>query len=357
MAQSLTWLGRFLSLCESTVGHVSSWVPVALVRVPHWYESLEIERTCFVQRLSCGHVRLCDRIETMKKKLGQSATTFDATQKILKAVYIGLLLVAAALLQFPSLTYTGIGAAGLAMLLLTISHFRKRGHARGQSNELADLAQQMGWSLSEEDEYLLGNLWGFELSSDQPPSFVLGREGRFGREIADVLDPGPGRLSSGQEYEVRMFRFWQNEHDHSGQSGRKGSHFFPESGRLPAQTVIWFRSPQLSLPSFVMRPEHVVHKIGSAFGYQDIDFDSNRTAADFSKKYLLRGADEHAIRSLFKDNVLDFFATHPGKPVLEGRGDRLILYRPGQLIRPENISVFLEEGLEVFRLFVSSGHG
>jgi hypothetical protein len=115
--------------------------------------------------------------------------------------------VAAALLQFPSLTYTGIGAAGLAMLLLTISHFRKRGHARGQSNELADLAQQMGWSLSEEDEYLLGNLWGFELSSDQPPSFVLSREGRFGREIADVLDPGPGRLSSGQEYEVRMFRF------------------------------------------------------------------------------------------------------------------------------------------------------
>ena len=154
-----------------------------------------------------------------------------------------------------------------------------------------------------------------------------------------------------------MFRFWQNERDQSGQSGRKGLQFFPESGRLPAQTVIWFRSTQLSLPSFVMRPEHVFHKIGSAFGYQDIDFESNRTAADFSKKYLLRGGDEHAIRSLFKDNVLDFFATHPGKLVLEGRDERLILYRPMQLIRPENISVFLEEGLEVFRLFVSSGHG
>ena len=280
----------------------------------------------------------------MKKKLGESATTFDATQRILKVVYSVLFVAAAFQLQFPGLTYTGIGAGGLAMLLLTISHFRKRGHARGQSKEIADLAQQMGWSLSEEDEYLLGNLWGFELPSDQPRSWT-GRDGRFGREIADVLDPGPGRLSSGQEYEVRMFRFWQNERD------------FPESGRLPAQTVIWFRSPQLRLPGFVMRPEDVFHKIGSAFGYQDIDFESNRTAADFSKKYLLRGADEHAIRSLFKDNVLDFFATHSGKPVLEGRGDRLILYRPGQLIRPENISVFLEEGLEVFRLFVSPGHG
>ena len=205
----------------------------------------------------------------MKKKLGQSATTFDATQKILRVVTIGLFLMAAALLQFPAPapTYAGIGAAVLAMVLITISYFRKRGHARGQSNKLADLAQQMGWSLSEEDEYLLGNLWGFELSSDQPPSFVLSREGRFGREIADVIDPGPGRLSSGQEYEARMFRFWQNERDQSGQSGRKGLQFFPESGRLPAQTVIWFRLPQLSLPGFVMRPEHVFHKIGSAFGY------------------------------------------------------------------------------------------
>jgi hypothetical protein len=287
----------------------------------------------------------------MRKKIGHASALFDATQKILVAVGLGLFLACALLLSI-SADDTSMGAGsvlfGLAMLCFPIVFFRERAQRRSQSRKLADLAQQMGWSFSDDDEDLLSNLWGFELSKET--------YGRVGREIADVLDPRPGRLASGQEYEVRMFRFWQDQPGYSHGTGKLQRKFFPQSGRLPAQTVIWFRSPQLSLPSFVMRPEHVVHKIGSAFGYQDIDFDSNRTAADFSKKYLLRGADEHAIRSLFKNDVLDFFATHPGKPVLEGRGDRLILYRPGQLIRPENISVFLEEGLEVFRLFVSSGH-
>ena len=292
----------------------------------------------------------------MSKKIGQAESLFDATQNILAAVAFGSFLVAvflAASISEDVPSNTGMAAAGvsfgLTMLCLQIMFFRERAHRRGQSNKLADLAQQVGWSFSNEDEDLLSNLWGFELSREEGQ--------RVGREIADVLDPGPGRLASGQEYQVRIFRFWQDAPGYSSGTGKLQRKFFPESGRLPEQTVIWFRSPQLSLPSFVMRPEHVFHKIGSAFGYQDIDFESNRTAADFSKKYLLRGGDEHAIRSLFKDNVLNFFATHPGRLVLEGRDDRLILYRPAQLIRPENISVFLEEGLEVFRLFVSSGHG
>ncbi len=286
----------------------------------------------------------------MSKKIGQAESLFDATQKILAAVAVVsfLVLVFLASISEDVPSNTGMAAAGvsfgLTMLCLQIMFFRERAHRRGQSNKLADLAQQVGWSFSNEDEDLLSNLWGFELSREEGQ--------RVGREIADVLDPGPGRLASGQEYQVRIFRFWQDKPGYSSGTGK-----LQKIGRLPEQTVIWFRSPQLSLPSFVMRPEHVFHKIGSAFGYQDIDFESNRTAADFSKKYLLRGGDEHAIRSLFKDNVLNFFATHPGRLVLEGRDDRLILYRPEQLIRPENISVFLEEGLEVFRLFVSSGHG
>ena len=287
----------------------------------------------------------------MSKKIGQAESLFDATQKILAAVavvsFLVLVFLASISEDVPSNTVMAAAGVsfGLTMLCLQIMFFRERAHRRGQSNKLADLAQQVGWSFSNEDEDLLSNLWGFELSREEAHR-------RVGREIADVLDPGPGRLASGQEYQVRIFRFWQDKPGYSSGTGK-----LQKIGRLPEQTVIWFRSPQLSLPSFVMRPEHVFHKIGSAFGYQDIDFESNRTAADFSKKYLLRGGDEHAIRSLFKDNVLNFFATHPGRLVLEGRDDRLILYRPEQLIRPENISVFLEEGLEVFRLFVSSGHG
>ena len=40
------------------------------------------------------------------------------------------------------------------------------------------------------------------------------------------------------------------------------------------QTVIHFRSDKLNLPCFNLRPESIFHKIGSVFGYQDIDFDN-----------------------------------------------------------------------------------
>ena len=46
--------------------------------------------------------------------------------------------------------------------------------------------------------------------------------------------------------------------------------------RVIRQTVIYFRSPQLHLPEFALRPENLFHKMGAAFGYQDIDFDSHR---------------------------------------------------------------------------------
>ena len=54
------------------------------------------------------------------------------------------------------------------------------------------------------------------------------------------------------------------------------------------------------------------------------------------------------------DKILTFFAAHPDEVYVEGSGDQLILYRNSRLIEPENISAFMEEGLEVFRLFAPS---
>ena len=214
--------------------------------------------------IGCGYVRRCCRIGTMRKKIGQAVSLFDATQKILWTVAVGSPLVAAVwwLLWVPPedgsslVSLVPFVAAGLFLFCGMILTFRQRAQVRGHSKGLANLAREMGWSFSDEDNYLRSNLWGFELSKEA--------YGRVGREIADVLDPGSGKLESGQEYEVRMFRFWQNQEQNDSAT------FSPmntKSGEMAAQTVIWFRSPQLSLPGFVMRPEHVFHKIGSAFGY------------------------------------------------------------------------------------------
>ncbi len=86
------------------------------------------------------------------------------------------------------------------------------------------------------------------------------------------------------------------------------------------------------------------HKIGSAFGYQDIDFASHPT---FSKQYLLRGSDEMAVRNTFSDDLLAYFEQRKGLSA-EGDGDRLVFYRISKRVPPKDISSFMEQGFALF---------
>jgi hypothetical protein len=113
------------------------------------------------------------------------------------------------------------------------------------------------------------------------------------------------------------------------------------------QTVAAFYLPETRLPLFALRPEHVFHKIGSALGYQDIDFDRFPT---FSSSYLLRGGDEPAVRELFNDNVLMFFENRTGLCV-EGGDDWLIVYRTRRRVKPQQLSSFLDETFAVRGVF------
>ncbi len=113
------------------------------------------------------------------------------------------------------------------------------------------------------------------------------------------------------------------------------------------QTVVSFRFPGGRLPRFSLRPETVWHRIGSWLGYQDINFESHPV---FSQKYLLRGKDEPAIRSLFTPDVLEQFEARTGLCV-EGAADRLIVYRPGKRVDPEAIRSLMEEAFGILALF------
>jgi hypothetical protein len=113
------------------------------------------------------------------------------------------------------------------------------------------------------------------------------------------------------------------------------------------QTLVCFGMREASLPSFSLRPETFWDKIGTWFGYQNIDFDTNPA---FSDKYLLRGRDEEAVRALFGEDVLGFFERQPGLSI-EGYGHRLIFYRQSKRVDPDNIRGFLEEGFKVLALF------
>jgi hypothetical protein len=93
------------------------------------------------------------------------------------------------------------------------------------------------------------------------------------------------------------------------------------------------------LPGFELRPEGILDKIGSALGYQDIDFPEH---PGFSKHFLLRGQDESAVREVFDDTVIEAVENLKGI-CIEGGGAWLVIYRAGRRVKPQRIGDFMEE--------------
>jgi hypothetical protein len=113
-----------------------------------------------------------------------------------------------------------------------------------------------------------------------------------------------------------------------------------------SQTVALFPKAGEGLPDLLLAPENVFHKIGAAFGYQDIDFD---TSPDFSSHYLLRGPDEMAIRSAFSADALNFFGQQRGWHVEVASGN-VGVYRSGKRCKPDDLRTFLEGTQSVLRV-------
>ena len=112
------------------------------------------------------------------------------------------------------------------------------------------------------------------------------------------------------------------------------------------QTVICLESPALQIPDFELRPEHLFHRIGGLFGYQDIDFGDY---PEFSRKYLLRGPNEAAIRSAF-DAAIVAHLESLDRAYVEGHSGQLVFYRHAKRVRPEEVRGLLEEAYGVFAL-------
>ncbi len=124
------------------------------------------------------------------------------------------------------------------------------------------------------------------------------------------------------------------------------------------QTVVLFRSKELSLPEFELRPRMTGDRFKDLLGSdEDINFKSH---PNFSKSYFLRGKYKSAIRDVFSRSVLDYFESHKGLSA-EGRDEILICYRAeshniyigyrGARVRPDELKLFIDEGRAVFDLF------
>ena len=190
--------------------------------------------------------------------------------------------------------------------------------AKQRTQQFVEVAEELGLPFFPQgDDGLLGRLSDFHL-------FSQGRSKR----IMNMLH--------GETNEVEVAIFDYRYTVGSGKD-RKTYH----------QSVIYFHSATLQLPTFAVRPEGMFHKIGALFGYKDIDFESHPL---FSKKYLLRGDNEAAIRELFDDRLLSFFEGET-KISVEGSRGQLVYYRQKKRIKPADTQNFMKEGFQIFALF------
>ena len=154
----------------------------------------------------------------------------------------------------------------------------------------------------------------------------------YARTVHNVLQPsGPAELA--------MFLF-----DYSYSIGTTGY------GRTVGQTIIRMHSPLLRLPPFSISPENTFSKIGKVFGYSDINFSE---VPEFSRKYLLRGPYEAAVRQLFNSSIIQFFEQERDLTV-EAAGDLMFLYRYNEQVKAEEMGTFVETGKRALALLLQA---
>lgn len=105
-------------------------------------------------------------------------------------------------------------------------------------------------------------------------------------------------------------------------------------------TVVHVQSPGLAA-DLVLRPERLSDRIGGLFGHRDIDFASDRR---FSRRYLLRGSDETAIRAMFTPELRACLSENPGWCV-QVQGPDLFYWRPGRLKRAQELDAVVERAV------------
>ena len=105
-------------------------------------------------------------------------------------------------------------------------------------------------------------------------------------------------------------------------------------------------SGDLNLPEFTLGPEDIFSKIAQGLGYDDIDV---AAAPEFSKKFVLRGADKEAIQRLFTVEATQALMQHPNLNLEAGRG-AIVRYQRGK-VDPAQLTSWIEQGKQIFSLF------
>ncbi len=205
----------------------------------------------------------------------------------------------------------------IAIILAILVALYRRKKAKERTQIMQGAAAQLGWTFSAEPP------WNYIPGLDRFSLFTQGH----GKQIKNMM--------YGEASGTKAAVF---DYIYTTGSGKNSSTHY--------QSVVYLEPANLNLPYFSLRPEGIMSKVYSAFGYQDIDFGQR---PEFSRQYLLRGQDEQAIRRTFSDGLLSFYESYPGT-CTDGGGNQLFVYRGGYRFQPQEIQSYVALGLNVLNL-------
>lgn len=107
-------------------------------------------------------------------------------------------------------------------------------------------------------------------------------------------------------------------------------------------SVVLFYLDDLHLPAFTLRPINLHDRLAR----RRIKFD---THPQFSNRFVLNGEDEDAVRTFFNAKVLSQLESMPDISI-EGIGPKLIYFRRGYHVSPDEVQSFSKEGFKVLEL-------
>ncbi|MDX9722593.1 MAG: hypothetical protein RBU37_17735 [Myxococcota bacterium] len=115
------------------------------------------------------------------------------------------------------------------------------------------------------------------------------------------------------------------------------------------QTVFIFENPSYALPHcFLRRESRLFDSLGKLFGGQDINFEED---PEFSKAFVLQGADEDAVRMLFDWELRKGFMAQRGRSLQFEAYGRTLVVHWGIVVSPESIESQLQEAYQLMSLF------
>ena len=187
-----------------------------------------------------------------------------------------------------------------------------------RGDEIKSLAYHLDMQYTKRDRYGLKKLLG---------QFQLFREGG-GRKITNLLKKEDEWLQS----KVAVF-----DYQYTISTGKSSQTFY--------QTVFFIQSKKLSLPQFLIKPEHFFHRVGKFLKLtQDIEFEEH---PEFSKKFLIQGDEASLVKDALPDELARFF-TIEKKWSLEGMNYFLIFYQKHKRLPPESIGDFYKKGMKIY---------